>query len=965
MHTHKNRLIAGILAAAMIVPLTAGSAELLPASAYELLGETSFDYKLVPWIPAATSPARQDFEIQDGAAHITVIIPNGETRSKWDLQFRHRGLSFKAGHQYQVSFKAKAKRCDMELDSYIGTVGGGKRFFLIDGTSDGDAMHMGPDMGGNWGSPVKLTTEFRKFSGLFTPTDDIDGAEWAFWYANDSNGYGGNAIEGDELWFDDMSIEDLTDPDYVPPVSSYGYTSRSLSGLENNYISVNQLGYFPGLAKTAVLADNQGDLYSGKESISLEGSYDYEIVRAFDDTVVNTGKTGNAMYDADSGDTVCKIDFTGFDQIGEYYLRIKGKEWRSFPFRIDTDIYSQSDRNLLTNVLNSFYQNRAGCDIEARFITSGEPSELAHAANPDESVGIIMTKWHDEKMSAESVKNYGTSRMDAGGGWFTGMEYDKNMTEGGISLWMLQNLYERASQTAAGKAKFADGSGTVVIPETNNAVPDILDECRYELDFMAKLKVQPDEDTWGEFAGLYYNNLKGVDFRPNMPAYDHEYHSAYAVQPPTFAATLHYAACAAQGARLWMPYDEEYAAELLQSAKDAYEAFKHHYYPADMTTTIHPYYGAECPKEETDPMSLYAPFYAADGWGDTDVMDEAYWAVCELFISAKAMGEADADTYLQDITKLDYHAKDAFKIPETVSDGWINHNSAAYTVMNCINTAAAGSFSLALHKDMLSDEQAKTLEDSLIAAADSYAETVNESAYGSSYKRDPDYSQPTGLSYTPIEGYAFDSNGMAVSNMIAMAYAYDLTGDAKYLNGAATGMNYLLGSNPMAFSFITGYGSYHTENPANRYWQHELDAGLPKAPDGVLVSGPNAFLQDPYVRALGFVPGKEGNPSQRCYADSVESWATNSAMLSDNAALAWVVSFMQDETAPAASDVPGDVDGSGKADAGDIDALLNYLLKNGRIKVPAAADLNKDGKVTSADLTLLKRSLLKSAVPTS
>ena len=71
---------------------------------------------------------------------------------------------------------------------------------------------------------------------------------------------------------------------------------------------------------------------------------------------------------------------------------------------------------------------------------------------------------------------------------------------------------------------------------------------------------------------------------------------------------------------------------------------------------------------------------------------------------------------------------------------------------------------------------------------------------------------------------------------------------------------------------------------------------------------------------------------------------------------------MQDE-APAvnaepAEVVPGDANRSGAADVSDAVALTKYLYGAGILKAPAAVDLNKDGKLTAADLTLLKRMLL-------
>ena len=74
-------------------------------------------------------------------------------------------------------------------------------------------------------------------------------------------------------------------------------------------------------------------------------------------------------------------------------------------------------------------------------------------------------------------------------------------------------------------------------------------------------------------------------------------------------------------------------------------------------------------------------------------------------------------------------------------------------------------------------------------------EEEENQGYGIPYKYDgPGYEDPT---YMPsdfiIDGYELDSNERVLNNMIAMAYAYDLTWDKEYINGVVTGMDYLLG----------------------------------------------------------------------------------------------------------------------------------------------------------------------------
>ena len=82
-----------IMAAAMLTSVTAAYAP-INASA-ELLAETTFDSKILPWQTVESAPASQEFELKDGAVHITINESEGSDGEKWDLQFRYRNLSFK------------------------------------------------------------------------------------------------------------------------------------------------------------------------------------------------------------------------------------------------------------------------------------------------------------------------------------------------------------------------------------------------------------------------------------------------------------------------------------------------------------------------------------------------------------------------------------------------------------------------------------------------------------------------------------------------------------------------------------------------------------------------------------------------------------------------------------------------------------------------------------------------------
>ena len=905
MHRNSKKIIASLLALATIAPMAVTMTP-LTASAGQVLGETDFTYKALPWHTCESSPAKQNFKIEDGAFHIEVVKGEGADGAKWDLQFRHRNLNFKKGHTYKVSCKVKAKRDGMEICSKIGNTKGDEEYFDL---KDGKFV-MGPAMGGEWGNAVKLTTEYQTFEGTFTPTQDLEGVEWAFHYAMGSKkNYGGNAKDGDELWFDDMSIvcETCDDCD-ADPNNHYGAVSRSYSGLKDNYISVNQLGYFPETKKIAVLGDNQGDVMHGAEKINLSGAYTWELVDAKSGTVVKSGETTAPAKDQDSADSVCKIDFSDYKEPGTYYLRIKGQDWRSFEFRIGNDIYTEKGHDMLTNAINYFYQNRSGVDIEKAYITSGTDAGLAHQGGHKKDTATIQKEWHNEYASkTEATSTYACGTLTANHGWYDAGDHGKYVVNGGIAVWTLQNMYERATFSETAGKKFDDGSGTVVVPETGNKIPDILDECLFEMEFIEQMKVTSSDTAWGKYEGLYYHKLHdhkwtGLATKPwdyEGPVDQGGWDTVRIVKPPTFAATLNFAACAAQTARLLEPYDKTRAAELLSEAKDAFAAYKKYFYEADLTETTHPELGCKCPKEEINEKSLYAPMWQAKGggpYGDNDVKDDGYWAACELFVSCSKMGDADASKYMDEMKGY----SKAFEVTERITGGEnASSGKGSYTSFNWGNTGSCGSLTLALHKDLLSDEQKSTLEKSILKTADSYIATEGKQGYGIPYLFDGDpYNDPNNLDPSIlINGYEWGSNSMVINNLIVMAYAFDQTGKVDYLSGVTQGMDYLFGTNPLSFSFVTGYGSYHEKNPHHRYWSHELDKTLPSAPDGILSGGPNAGLQDPYVRALAFVPGDLDNPSQRCFVDSIEAWSTNEVTINWNAPLAWIVEFLQDKDA--------------------------------------------------------------------
>ena len=140
---------------------------------------------------------------------------------------------------------------------------------------------------------------------------------------------------------------------------------------------------------------------------------------------------------------------------------------------------------MLYDSLNYFYQNRSGIEIESKYITSGDANALARAAGHPKDMAEIEQTWGYSGSS-------GT--IDVTGGWYDAGDHGKYVVNGGFSLWLMQNQYETAK-----KYGFEDvyADGTMNIPENNNSYPDLLDEARWEMDWMFSMIVDS-----GDYKGM-------------------------------------------------------------------------------------------------------------------------------------------------------------------------------------------------------------------------------------------------------------------------------------------------------------------------------------------------------------------------------------------------------------------------------------------------------------------------------
>jgi endoglucanase len=668
------------------------------------------------------------------------------------------------------------------------------------GQQDGDYKEYW-NKGGNWGQYELKANEVLSVEEKFTGTVTDATCEFAFHFAGElCTGTPPITFE-----FDDIYLED---PQYTKPVKP---VEPPLP-----IVRVNQVGYLPSAKKRATVVS------------SSTSALDWSLKKG--GTEVASGKTSpKSGVDKASGDNVHIIDFSDVKTQGEGYTLSVGSD-ASHPFTIADTVY----KTLRKDAAQYFYHNRSAIEIKTPYCGR---SDLARAAGHTKDVAAT---WPDTDQ-----ENYS---LDVTGGWYDAGDHGKYVVNGGISIWTMMMQYERA-MTVGKEDQFADGS--MNIPENTNKYPDILDEARWQMEFILKMQVPSGK----KMAGMAHHKIHdqkwtALGCEPSadtLPRY---------LRPVSTAATLNLAAAGAQASRIWKELDPSFSEECLEKAEIAWAAALKN--PA-----------------------IYAPLHKTGGgpYNDSYVKDEFYWAACELYVTT------GKDEYL-DYLKDSPHYLD---LPVTLANGEDDGLTGCWTwgsVQGC------GTVSLALAKENVSDELKNDAKAAIVTAADKYLENMESEGY-----------------LVPIKPnakgmYPWGSNSFILNIPIVFGLARDIKGDNKYLDGMSECMDYILGRNPLDKCYVTGYGEKPLENPHHRFWAYQSNKDFPKPPPGVVSGGPNSGLEDPWVQGSGWKGTGEGAiPPQKCFMDHIESWSTNEVTINWNAPLAWASAYLDENSSYAQSPV--------------------------------------------------------------
>ncbi|MHC4199388.1 MAG: glycoside hydrolase family 9 protein [Planctomycetota bacterium] len=287
-------------------------------------------------------------------------------------------------------------------------------------------------------------------------------------------------------------------------------------------IRLNQIGFYPSGPKMAVVVDHAGGRFLVRDRVGA--------------TVRHEGKLGQSQTWDASGEKARIADFSAFSRVGEYVIEIPGLG-RSHPFRIHPSVHL----DLAKAAVKAFYFNRASTSLEKD-----------HAGEYARRGGHFDTKVLIHSSAASGSRPEGTV-ISAPKGWYDAGDYNLYVVNSGVTCYALMALYEHYSDLFR--------TLRLNIPESRYSMPDVLDEVKWNIDWMLAMQDPADGGVYHKLTSKRFSGFV-------MP---HKATAKRYVILKTTSAALCFAGVTATAARVYTKFDPRYAEKCLRAARKAYE----------------------------------------------------------------------------------------------------------------------------------------------------------------------------------------------------------------------------------------------------------------------------------------------------------------------------------------------------------------------------------------------------------
>lgn len=573
------------------------------------------------------------------------------------------------------------------------------------------------------------------------------------------------------------------------------------------WIKVDQFGYQPAMQKVAVVVDPQAGFNAAEAFAPGTGSGQYQIRRWADDVVVHTGtlqpwKSGATH--AQSGDRGWHYDFSALTAAGAYYIWDSARQVGSGRFEIGSAVYAP----VLRHAVRMFYHQRLNHAKVAPYVDARWADAAAY-----ERPG------QDRSATSRWAKGQAATARDLSGGWMDAGDTNKYVTFAQSAVLQLLDAYRMSP------AVFRDDFG---IPESGNGLPDLLDELKWELDFLRRM--QDASGTHGLFLKVGVDNYTDIsppsaDARPRY--YLPECTSATLAGAAMFgAAHVVYRGFASQAAG---------AADLLARAEAAWARAK-------LTTSGFTVFQTAC-----DDGDIKA--------GDADV--DAQGQLESSVLAAIALHEATG--------KAEYraHVEANYARVRPYSLWWWGPYWAPMQVA-LLRHAGQPGVSASVASNLRSQ---KSWQSGVISLTDFNGGTNGTDLYRA-HLADAEFNW----------GHNMTRSNAGLINLDFEAFGINSTSAALYRRIAEQHLHWLHGANPMGLVMLSNMASagaesslseiYHTWFANGTVWDSTRTSARGPAP-GYLAGGPNTTY-------TGSVADLASQPPQKAYKDWNTGWPENS-----------------------------------------------------------------------------------------
>lgn len=570
----------------------------------------------------------------------------------------------------------------------------------------------------------------------------------------------------------------------------------------SEFIHLDQFGYLSVSKKVAVISNPQSGYNSGQ---SYTPGATMEVINMATGNAVFSGPVNswnNGVTHDQSGDKGYWFDFSSIESLGTYYLSDPTTGQTSGPFEIKSVVYEP----IMKAAGRMFYYNR--CNM-SKAVPYAE-SNWVDGDNFRNALQDANCRYIFDKGNASLEK-------DLTGGWFDAGDYNKYVTFATGAVANMLWAYEENPEA------FGDNWN---LPESGNGIPDLLDEVKYEMDWLYKMT---NADGSVHIKMGSQNHSENIQAPPSLNT-DPRFYG-----PTCTAASIATINMFAHAARV-LKTIPAFSADAARFEARAIDCWNY----------VLPKITANQLEEGCDDGSIIA------GDADWDAALQLKYALSGAVYLFALTGEVPYNNYVISNTPgmtqvannewnaYDMYLQDALLLYASQSG---SDATVAASIRNGLSTAASNNWN-------------------------NYFGFSDLDLY---------------RAYMPDWSYHWGSNSPKASyanlNMLLNQYSLNTANSGDYQLKAAEVLHYFHGVNPQGIVYLSNMYSYGAERSANEIyhtwfadgsdWDHALNSAKGPAP-GYVSGGPNASF------TIGSISPPSGQPLQKSYLDFNDGWPNNS-----------------------------------------------------------------------------------------